>query len=320
MTHPIPEEVVVRLERSMLFVPAVNLRMIEKAVTLPADAICLDLEDSVAFDQKDAARANVIRAFSQLDFTDRIRIVRINGLDTPFAYRDLIEIVEAVADRIDLVMIPKVGSPNDVLFVDKLLTQIEMHSHSDHRIRIEAQIETAGGFLSAREIAEASPRLDALVFGPGDYAASMQMPSSAIGGVDEWDKSYPGHRWHAVMQVIVAAARANGLRCMDGPVADYNDLGSFEKSCRIARAMGFDGKQCIHPAQLAVTNAVFTPSADEAAFAERVIQAYDDALSKDLGVIALDGKMIDAATVRLARVVTQKYKLSRLTATGERKI
>jgi citrate lyase subunit beta/citryl-CoA lyase len=310
MRHLIPEEAPVRLERSILFVPAFNWRMIEKAVTLPADAICLDLEDSVAPDQKATARANVIRAFSQLDFKGRLRIFRTNGLETPFAYRDLIEIVEALVDQVDLVMVPKVGSPHDVLFVAKLLTQIEMHCHSKKRIGIEAQIESASGFLSAREIAEASPRLDSLVFGPGDYAASMQMPSSGIGEFDEWDESCRGHRCDTVMHTIVAAARANGLRCLDGPIADYHDSGKFEKSCRIARAMGFDGKQCIHPTQLAAANAVFAPSANEAAFAERVIQAYDHVLSKGLGAASLEGKMIDAATVRVARVVAQKYRLS----------
>jgi len=310
MRDLIQAEAPVRLERSTLFVPAANWRMIEKAVTLPADAICLDLEDSVAPDQKIAARANVIRAFSELDFKGRLRIFRTNGLETAFAYRDLIEIVEAVVDQVDLVMVPKVGSPADVLFVARLLAQIEMYCHSKKRIGIEAQIETASGFLSVREIAEVSPRLESLVFGPGDYAASLQMPSSGIGEFDEGGVIWPGHRCDTVMHTIVAAARANGLRCSDGPIADYKDQSKIEKSCRIARAMGFDGKQCIHPAQLAAANAVFAPSVDEAGFAERVIQAYDHALSKGLGAASLEGKMIDAAMVRIAKVVAQKYRLS----------
>ena len=155
-------------------------------------------------------------------------------------------------------------------FVDTLLTQIEAHRGFARRIGIEAQIETAAGFLYAREIARASPRLEALIFGPGDYSASMQMPSSSIGEFDAHDEAYPGHRWHAVMHTIVAAARANGLRAMDGPYAAFQDAEGFARSCRIARSLGFDGKQCIHPAQLAAANAVFGPAAEEVAHASRV--------------------------------------------------
>lgn len=303
-------DVPARLERSMLFVPASNWRMIEKAATLTADAICLDLEDSVTPAQKVESRSNVVRAFTQLDFGRRIRSFRMNALDTEFAYRDLVDVVESAAGSIDLVMVPKVNAPDDVRFVDKLLSQIELHKSSIRRIGIEAQIETAAGFLYAREIAQASPRLEALIFGPGDYAASMQMPSASIGTLDEADKLYPGHRWHAVMHTIVAAARACGLRCMDGPFADYKDAENFDRSCRIARVMGFDGKQCIHPAQLGVTNAVFTPSEQEAAQAQRLLEAYERAVAGHQGAASLDGRMIDAASLRIAQVVAERYRLS----------
>jgi len=294
----------------MLFVPASRWQMIEKAAASAADAVCVDLEDSVAVDDKTASRANAIRAFRELDFAHRLRMLRINGLDMPFAYRDLVEVVEAAGDRMDLVMLPKAGSAKDVFFADTLLTGMELNCGFARRIGIEAQIETAEGFLSVREIAGSSPRLEALIFGPGDYSASMQMPSSSIGESDEHDEIYPGHRWHAVMHAIVAAARVNGLRCLDGPYAGYKDAAGFERSCRIARSMGFDGKQCIHPGQLGMANAIFTPSGDEVARAERVVEAYERAVSERRGAASLDGKMIDAANIRMARVVLEKHKLT----------
>jgi citrate lyase subunit beta/citryl-CoA lyase len=300
-----------RSERSMLFVPAVRWPMIEKAAASLSDAVCIDLEDSVPTAEKAGARANVIRAFKEVDFGRRLRMFRINGLDTPFAYRDLIEVVEGAGTHIDLVVLPKAGSPGDVAFVDRLLTQIEAATGLAHRIGIEAQIENAAGFLCAREIAGASPRLEGLIFGPGDYAASMQMPAAHIGEFDENDRLYPGHRWHAVMHTIVAAARANGLRAIDGPYAAHKDSEGLERAARIALAMGFDGKQCIHPAQLPVVNAVFTPSRAEAERAEETVRAYDQAAAAGRGAVTHDGRMIDAANLRMARVVLERYRLGR---------
>jgi malyl-CoA/(S)-citramalyl-CoA lyase len=294
-----------RLIRTMLFVPAARWPMIEKAASSAADAVCLDLEDSVPPDEKAAGRANCVRAFRELDFGRRVRMFRINGLDTSFAYRDLIDVVEPAGDRIDLVMLPKANGPRDVHFIDTLLTQM-----GAARIGIEAQIETASGFLYAREIAEASPRLEALIFGPGDYSASMQMPSASIGEADAHDGLYPGHRWHAVMHTIVAAARANGLRAMDGPYAAFRDAVGFDRSCRIARAMGFDGKQCIHPGQLAAANAIFSPTAEEIAHAERIVGAYEAAVAEGRGAVSLDGRMIDAANIRMAQVILERKRLA----------
>jgi citrate lyase subunit beta/citryl-CoA lyase len=288
----------------MLFVPAARWSMIEKAAASAADAVCLDLEDAVPVGEKAAARANIVRAFRELDFGRRVRMFRINGLDTSFAYRDLIEVVEPAADRIDVVMLPKANGPRDVHFVDTLLTQM-----GAARIGIEAQIETAAGFLYAREIASASPRLEALIFGPGDYSASMQMPSASIGEADAHDEIYPGHRWHAVMHMIVAAAHANGLRAMDGPYAAFKNAEGFERSCRIARALGFDGKQCIHPSQLEAANAAFSATSEEIAHAERIVAAYDAAVAEGRGAVSLDGRMIDAANIRMAHVVLEKKKL-----------
>src|SRR5215208_100167 len=253
----------VRLMRSMLFVPGSRPAMFSKAVASHADAVCLDLEDSVLPDEKAAARANVVRALQELDFGRRVRMVRINSLDSDYADRDLMDVMEGAGERVDLVMIPKVGSAADVAFVDDVLTRIEEARSLPTRVGIEAQIESAAGFLYVREIASACPRLESLIFGPGDFAASMQMPASAIGELDAHDAAYPGHRYHAVMLTIVAAARANGLRCMDGPYAGYTDTAGLIRACEIAIALGFDGKQCIHPGQLATVNAAFSPSEEE---------------------------------------------------------
>lgn len=278
--------------------------MIAKAAASAADAVCLDLEDSVAVSEKAPARGNVVRALRDLDFHNRTRIVRINALDTEFSYRDIVEVWEAVGDRVDLMMMPKVGAARDVQFVETLLTQIAWAQRRPvDQIAIEAQIETASGFLNIREIASSSARLDALIFGPGDYAASMHMPLAAIGERDEHDAIYQGHRWHAVMHTIVAAARAQGLRCLDGPYAGYRDADGFERSCRIARALGFDGKQCIHPSQLDLANAVFSPSAAEIASARAVVDAYESATAHGHGAAAHDGRMIDAASLRMARTI-----------------
>lgn len=294
----------------MLFVPANNWRMIEKAAASAADAVCLDLEDAVPGDQKAASRALVVRAFRELDFGRKLRMYRINGLDTGLAYRDIIDVVEAASDRLDLIMLPKATGPGELEFLDRLLTQIERQRPEQiFPIGIEAQIETARGFLYCREIAAASPRLEALIFGVGDYSASMQMPSTGIGDFDAHDALYPGHRWHAVMHTIVAAARAHGLRCLDGPYAGYQDPAGFERSCRIARALGFDGKQCIHPAQLDSARAIFTPTPEEAEHARRVVAAYDAAAASGRGAVSLDGKMLDAANLRIAQVVAAKARL-----------
>ena len=291
------------IERSMLYVPASKPAMIEKAARSLADAVCIDLEDAVAVEEKPAARANVVRAFREIDFGGRARMFRMNGLDTHFAYRDLVEVVEGAGDRVDLIILPKAGSPDDVRFVDRLLTQIEAGRGIQRPIGVEVLIESASGFLSAREIAQASPRIQAIIFGPGDYSASMRMPMAAIGELDENDDLYPGHRWHAVMHTIVAAGRASGLRCIDGVYAGYKekDMAGFERSCRIARAMGFDGKQCIHPSQLPVANAIFAPSRDEVENAQRIVRAAQSGAAA-----SLDGKMIDAANLRMSRVVLEQ--------------
>jgi citrate lyase beta subunit len=286
-----------------LFVPASKPEMVAKAAASAADAVCIDLEDAVAPAGKPAARGQAVEALTGLDFGRRRRILRINAVETPFAYRDLVEVVEAAGDRLDAVMLPKAGSARDVEFVDTLLGQIERSVGRQRPIGIEAQIESAAGFLNIRDIARASPRLTTLIFGQGDYSASMGMAASSIGGMDANDEAYPGHRYHAVMHAIVAAARANGLRCFDGPFAAYKDQAGLERACRIARALGFDGKQCIHPGQLDTVSSVFAPTAAEIAEAEALVAAYDAAVAAGQGAATHDGRMIDAASVRMARAL-----------------
>jgi citrate lyase subunit beta/citryl-CoA lyase len=295
--------------RSTLFVPASTPEMIRKAAGSDADAVCLDLEDAVAPAEKPAARGHAVRALHELDFGRRARIVRINALDTPYAYRDLVEVVEAAGARIDLIMLPKASAARDVEFVDTMLAQIESHVGLAVPIGVEAQIETAAGYLNVREIARAAARLEALLFGAGDYAASMHMPSSGIGERDEHDARYPGDRWHAPMHTVVAAARAHGLRCMDGPYGAYTDSNGLERACATARALGFDGKQCIHPAQLATVNAAFSPSAAEVSRAAAIVQAYESSVAAGQGAAAYEGRMIDAANLRMARTIVERRRL-----------
>ncbi len=296
--------------RSMLFVPASRPAMIAKAAASAADAVCLDLEDSVLPDEKAPSRANVVRALRELDFGPRVRMVRINSLDSEYADRDLMDVLENAADLVDVVMIPKVGSAADVAFVDDVLARIEDARGLTQRIGVEAQIESAAGFLYVREIASASSRLEGLVFGPGDFAASMQMPATAIGELDAHDAAYPGHRYHAVMLTIVAAARANGLRCMDGPYAGYTDTAGLVRACQIAVALGFDGKQCIHPGQLATVNAAFSPTEEEVARASALVTAYESAIAEGRGAASYQGRMIDAASLRMAQVILRRHDLS----------
>lgn len=296
--------------RSMLFVPASRPAMIAKAAASAADAVCLDLEDSVLPDEKVPSRANVVRALRELDFGPRVRMMRINSLDSEYADRDLMDVLESAADLVDVVMIPKVGSAADVAFVDDVLARIEDARGLTQRIGVEAQIESAAGFLYVREIASASSRLEGLVFGPGDFAASMQMPATAIGELDAHDAAYPGHRYHAVMLTIVAAARANGLRCMDGPYAGYTDTAGLVRACQIAVALGFDGKQCIHPGQLATVNAAFSPTEEEVARASALVTAYESAIAEGRGAASYQGRMIDAASLRMAQVILRRHDLS----------
>jgi citrate lyase subunit beta/citryl-CoA lyase len=291
-----------RTPRSVLAVPASNLGMAEKALASPADAVFLDLEDAVAPDEKAEARGKIVQALQELDWRNRPTLYRSNALDTPYFYRDVIEVVEEAGDRLDSILIPKVQRPEDLHVAATLLYQTELSAGLEPaKIKIEGQIESARGLVSVDGIASATGRLMALHFGPGDFAASVRMPLTSIGVMDEWDEVYPGHRFHYAMQRIVVAARAADLRAVDGPVADYRDEDGLRKSCLLARSLGFDGKWCIHPAQIETVNEVFQPTEEETEWAKKVLKAYEEASAAGRGAITLDGHMIDAASIRMAR-------------------
>jgi citrate lyase beta subunit len=291
-----------RAPRSVLAVPASNLEMAEKALASAADAVFLDLEDAVAPDEKAGARKKIVRALRELDWRNRPTLFRANALDTPYFYRDLVEIVGEAGDRLEIVMIPKVQRPEDLHMVATLLSQIELAiGLQSGKVKVEAQIESAEGLVNVDGIARATERLTALHFGPGDFAASVRMPQTNIGTMDEWDEVYPGHRFHYAMQRIVVAARARELRAVDGPVADYRDEEGLRESCLIARSLGFDGKWCIHPAQIEAVNEVFSPTEREIEWAKKVVAAYEDATAAGTGAISVDGQMIDAASIKMAR-------------------
>jgi citrate lyase beta subunit len=262
----------------------------------------------VAVEEKEASRQNIIRAYAELDFGEKLKMYRINGLDTGFAYRDVIEIVETAGDRIDLIVVPKVNGPEDVLFVETLLRQVESYKNIKRTIGIEAQIETAEGCVNLREIAASSDRLEGLVYGSGDYAASVQMPMESIGELDENDTIYPGHRWHYVMHAMVSAARAYERRVIDGPFAGLTNPEGLKQSCKIARVMGFDGKWCIHPNQIETVNETFVPSEKDIEWAQTVLSAYEAALKEGRGAISVKGKMIDAASLKMCNAIASRAR------------
>jgi citrate lyase beta subunit len=292
----------VRASRSVLAVPASNLEMAGKALASAADSVFLDLEDAVAPDEKPGARKKVIHALQELDWRNRPTLYRANALDTPYFYRDLVEIVEEAGNKLDSIMIPKVQRPEDLHVASTLLFQLETASGLEvGKVKIEGQIESAEGLVNVDGIARATDRLEALHFGPGDFAATLRMPLKNIGAMDEWDEAYPGHRFHYAMQRIVVAARARGLRALDGPLADYRDEEGLRKGSLLARSLGFDGKWCIHPGQIEVVNESFSPTEREIEWAKRVIEAYEEASAVGRGAISVEGQMVDAASIRMAR-------------------
>ncbi len=297
----------VRLRRSVLSVPGSSDKMISKSLELPADEIMLDLEDGVALEEKEGARAKIIRAFKDHDWADRVRAYRINGLDTPFAYRDVIDVVEQAGEDIDVIVIPKVEKAADVRFVALLLSQIEMNVGLKKTIGLEASIETALGMLNVKEIAFASPRLETLVFGIADYGASLTMPSSGVSGHGDAEEDLM-HRWHFPLSSMVMAAKAAGLAAIDAPFGDFKDETGLKKSCQQTASLGYDGKWAIHPAQLETINETFTPSAEDISRAQIILKAYEAIKASGEGATALDGKMVDAASVRLAQVTYEQAR------------
>jgi citrate lyase beta subunit len=297
----------IRLRRSVLSVPGSSDKMISKGLELSADEIMLDLEDGVALEEKEGARSKIIRALKDHDWGDRVRAYRINGLDTPFAYRDIIDVVEQAGESVDVIVIPKVEKAADVQFVDLLLSQIEMNLGLKKTIGLEASIETALGMLNVKEIAFASPRLETLVFGIADYGASLTMPSSGVSGHGDAEEDFI-HRWHFPLSRMVMAAKAARLAAIDAPYGDFRNEAGLEKSCQQAASLGYDGKWAIHPTQLDTINETFTPSFEDIRRAQIILKAYEDVKASGEGATALDGKMVDAASVRLARVTYEQAR------------
>jgi citrate lyase subunit beta/citryl-CoA lyase len=287
-----------RPRRSCHAVPGSNERFLAKAADLEADEVFLDLEDAVAVSEKDPARELVIAALREHDFGAKTVVVRVNGTDTPHYYRDLIAVAEQAGDRLDAVMLPKVRTPGDVEMTDKLLTQIELARELPvGRIGIEAQIEDAVGLIACEAIAAASPRMETLIFGPGDYSASVGIPITTIGGAPE---GYPGDHLNYVFSRLVVAARAAGIQAIDGPYAAFDDDDGLRERARLARALGMDGKWTIHPRQIATVNEVFTPTREEWERAEALLAAYRSASDEGRGAAMFEGEMIDEANRKMA--------------------
>jgi citrate lyase beta subunit len=281
--------------------------MHQKARSSPADIIMLDLEDSVPLDAKTAARQSVVRSLKELDWSDKTVTVRVNATDTPFAYRDLIDVVEAVGPRLDAVVIPKVDHPGDIHFVSRLLDGIEMAGGQPPRaLGIEAIIESAAGLCRVERIAAASRRLKTLTFGIADYSASVGARLVSLSGHGEEEALYPGHRWNFEMSRLVMAAKAHQLMAIDAPYGNFKDTAGLERSSSMACALGFDGKWAIHPDQLDTINGVFTPAAEDVKRALDVIDAYEKAQTSGRGAASLNGRMIDQATVRMARQLKEQ--------------
>jgi len=310
-----------RLNRCELAVPGSSVKLFEKAAKSAADVIFLDLEDAVAPDDKPQARKNIVQALHDIDWGRKTMSVRINGLDTHYMYRDVVEVVEAAGDKLDLIMVPKVGTAADIYAVDMLLTQIETAKGFKKRIGIEAIIETALGMQNIHEIAAASPRMESLHFGVADYAASTRARTTSIGGpnalygvLTDKDGDKPrdyfwGDMWHYAISRMVVAARANGLRPIDGPFGDFSDADGYRAQANRAAILGCEGKWAIHPAQIAVANEVYTPPEAEVTKAKRILEAMKDAQARGQGAVALDGKLIDIASIRQAEGIVKQAEL-----------
>jgi citrate lyase subunit beta/citryl-CoA lyase len=293
-----------RPRRTCHAVPGSSERFLAKAPQLQADEVFLDLEDAVAPDEKERARGQVIQALNELDFGDTTVVVRVNGTDTPHYYRDLIAVVEQAGERLDAIMLPKVRTPGDVEMTAKLLTQIELAcGYEVGRIGIEAQIEDATGLLACEAIAAADPRMETLIFGPGDYSANVGIPVTTIGAAPE---GYPGDHLNYVFSRLVVAARAAGIQAIDGPYARVGDEDGLRERAQLARALGMDGKWTIHPGQIAVVNDVFTPAREDWERAEAMLEAYARAPSADgRGAAMFEGEMINEANRKMAERVAQ---------------
>jgi citrate lyase subunit beta/citryl-CoA lyase len=307
MSHTLYTAPVQRVQRCELAVPGSNPEMFEKALNSGVDFIFLDLEDAVAPDDKLQARKNIIEAINDLDWKGHgITVsVRINGLDTQYMVRDVVDLVEQCGSKIDTILIPKVGVYSDVYMVEAMLNQLEMQQGLKNRIGIEALIETALGMANVEDIAKQGAlggRLEALHFGVADYAASNRARTTNIGGLNP---DYPGDQWHFAISRMTVACRAYGLRPIDGPFGDFKDPEGYIAGAKRAAALGCEGKWAIHPSQIALANEVFTPPAAEVEKAKRILVALQEAAAQGKGAAALDGRLIDAASEKMANNVVR---------------
>lgn len=309
-----------RLHRSELAVPGSKPEMFEKAAKSKADVVFLDCEDAVAPDEKVKARQNIIEGLKSIDWGKKTVMVRINGLDTHYMYRDVVDIVEK-CPRLDMLLIPKVGVPQDIYAIDMLCTQIEDSIGRDNRLGFEVLIETALGMANVEEIAKSSKRLEAMSFGVADYAASTRARTTVIGGVNPEslvlsDLDENGRRdsfwtdpWHAAQTRMLVACRAYGLRPIDGPFGDFADKDGYLSAAKRCAVLGYEGKWAIHPSQIELANSVYTPTDEEVKKAERIILAMKEASKEGKGAVSLDGRLIDLASIRMAESLLSKSKL-----------
>jgi malyl-CoA/(S)-citramalyl-CoA lyase len=316
----------VRLQRSELAVPATSPRFFEKAAASAADVIFLDLEDAVAPGRKDEARAQAIAALNDRDWGTKTMAVRVNGLDTPWAHQDILEVARE-APRLDLILLPKAGSAFDVQFVAQLLTLVERQTGRAKRTGIEVLIETAKGVANVEEIAQASDRLEAMIFGVGDYTVEMRTydevfgtPSPRYAVLTHGDEGAGRQRhwndqWHFAMARIANACRAYGLRPIDGPFTDFRDAEGYRASAQRAAALGFEGKWAIHPSQIELANAAFSPTAEQLAWAARITAMIEETNRAGQGAVGADGVLVDMAHLKMADAIVQRQALID-TATG----
>ena len=299
MSHTSYENARARVQRSELAVPGSSPKMFEKALKSAADFIFLDLEDAVSPNDKITARENVIKALKEMDWRGNGKTisVRINGLDTHYMYRDVVEIMCQAGEFVDTLLIPKVGVQGDVYMVDCMVNQIEQERKLENKVGLECLIETALGMVNIEEIAQSSKRLEALHFGVADYAASLRARTVVIGGLNP---DYPGDQWHHGLAKLVATCRAYGLRPIDGPFGDFNDPDGYIDAAKRGAAIGIEGKWAIHSSQIEHANNVFSPPAKEVEKAHRIIEELAKAAAEGKGAAQLDGRMIDAASEKMA--------------------
>ena len=304
-----------RPNRCQLFGPGSRTALFEKMAASAADVINLDLEDSVAPSDKDQARLNIIQATHDIDWNTKYLSVRINGLDTPYWYRDVVDLLENASDRLDQIMIPKVGCAADIYAVDALVTAIERAKGRTKPISFEVIIESAAGIAHVEEIAAASPRLQAMSLGAADFAASMGMQTTGIGGTQEnyymqrGDQQYWSDPWHWAQAAIVAACRTHGVLPVDGPFGDFSDDEGFRAQARRSATLGMVGKWAIHPKQIALSNDVFTPSEAAVAEAREILAAMEDAKARGEGATVYKGRLVDIASIKQAEVIVKQSEM-----------